>query len=162
MSANPPALIESLPLAIEPAWIDYNGHLNMAYYPVLFDRGSDVAFDAMGIGADYATSRRLTIYTAEVHICYLRELHLTDRVRSTFQLIDHDDKRIHAYQELRHVDGWLAASAEVLSLHIDMTGPKVAPFPSDILDGIGALAAAHAALPRPERVGRSIGIRRKA
>ena len=47
----------------------------------------------------------------------------------TFQLIDHDAKRLRAYQEIRHVDGWLAATSETLSLHIDMSGPKVAPFP---------------------------------
>jgi acyl-CoA thioester hydrolase len=157
-----PAPIVSPPIEIEKAWIDYNGHLNMAYYNVVFDRGSDVAFDVMGIGIDYVKSRRLTVYTAEIHVCYVRELHLGDRVLVSFQLLDHDDKRLHAYQEIRHVDGWLAATSETLSLHIDMTGPKVAPFPDDILAGIQNLRAAHAALPRPERAGRSIGIRRKA
>ena len=157
-----PAPIVSRPLDIEKAWIDYNGHLNMAYYNVVFDRGSDVAYDLMGIGADYVRTRGLTVYTAEVHICYVRELHLGDRVVVSFQMMDHDDKRFHAYQEIRHVDGWLAATSETLSLHIDMSGPKVAPFPPDVLASIQALRASHAALPQPERVGRSIGIRRKA
>lgn len=157
-----PSPIVSPPIEIERAWIDYNGHLNMAYYNVVFDRGSDVAFDQMGIGIDYVRQRGLTIYTAEVHICYVRELHLGDSVRVSFQLLDHDDKRLHAYQEIRHVDGWLAATSEVLSLHIDMAGPKVAPFPADILEAVGRLRREHGMLPRPERAGRSIGIRRKA
>ena len=76
--------------------------------------------------------RKLTIYTAEVHVCYVRELHLGDKVTVTFQLLDHDEKRLRAYQEIRHADGWLAATSETLSLHVDMTGPKVAPFPADI------------------------------
>jgi acyl-CoA thioester hydrolase len=146
---------------IERDWIDYNGHLNMAYYNVLFDRGSDVALNAMGIGADYAKERQLTIYTAEIHVCYVQELHLEHQVRVSFQLLDHDEKRLRAYQEIRHVDGWLAATSETLLLHIDMTGPKVAPFPADVYSKIEAISAAHASLAVPERAGRSIGIRRK-
>lgn len=149
------------PLDIEKDWIDYNGHLNMAYYNVLFDRGADRALDLIGIGAAYVRERRLTTYTAEAHICYVRELHLGDRVRVSYQLLDLDDKRLRAYQEARHVDGWLAATSETLSLHIDMSGPKVAPFPADIAAKLEVMRAAHAALPMPERAGRAIAIRRK-
>jgi acyl-CoA thioester hydrolase len=149
-------------MEIEKDWIDYNGHLNMAYYNVLFDRASDDAFEVMGLGPAYARDRKLTIYTAEVHVCYVQELHLGHRVTVTFHLIDHDDKRLRAYQEIRHVDGWLAATSESLSLHIDMSGPRVAPFPPDVMAKVEAMRAAHAGLPMPERAGRSIGIRRKA
>jgi acyl-CoA thioester hydrolase len=149
-------------MAIEQAWIDYNGHLNMAYYNVLFDRCSDDAFEAMGLGPDYAKQRRLTIYTAEVHVCYLRELRLGDQVTVSFQLLDHDDKRLRAYQEIRHTEGWLSATSESLSLHVDMSGPKVAPFPADVAGKVEAMRAAHAAMPMPERAGRSIGIKRKS
>ncbi|MEO9338099.1 thioesterase family protein [Mesorhizobium sp. SB112] len=148
-------------MAVEKDWIDYNGHLNMAYYNVIFDRGSDEAFALMGMGPDYASSRKHTIYTAELHVCYVRELHLDDKVTVTLQLIDNDEKRIRAYQEIRHADGWLAATAETLSLHIDMAGPKVAPFPQDIMESVNEMRAAHADLPFPERAGRAIGIKRK-
>jgi acyl-CoA thioester hydrolase len=59
-----PAPFVSKHMDIEKDWIDYNGHLNMAYYNVLFDRCSDEAFEAMGMGLDYVKQRRLTIYTA--------------------------------------------------------------------------------------------------
>ncbi len=156
-----PAPFVSRLMEIEKDWIDYNGHLNMAYYNVLFDRCSDDAFEMMGLGPNYARDRRMTTYTAEVHVCYVRELHLDHRVTVTFQLLDHDDKRLRAYQEIRHADGWLAATSESLSLHIDMSGPRVAPFPADVLEKVAAMRAAHAALPMPERAGRSIGIKRK-
>lgn len=146
---------------IEKDWIDYNGHLNMAYYNVLFDRGSDEAFELLGMGPAYAKERRLTIYTAEIHVCYVQEIHLDHKVNVSFQLLDCDAKRLHAYQEIRHVDGWLAATCESMSLHVDMSGPKVATFPSDIMASIEAMSAAHASLPRPERAGRAVGIRRK-
>ncbi|WP_274628373.1 thioesterase family protein [Arvimicrobium flavum] len=149
-------------MEVEKDWIDYNGHLNMAYYNVLFDRASDEAFEVMGLGPDYAKERGLTIYSAEVHVCYVRELHLGDKVTVTFHLLDHDEKRLRAYQEIRHVDGWLAATSESLSLHIDMSGPKVAPFPADIMPKVEAMRGAHAHLAMPARAGRSIGIARKS
>jgi acyl-CoA thioester hydrolase len=157
-----PAPFVSRVMAIEKDWIDYNGHLNMAYYNVLFDRCSDDALEAMGLGPDYARNRRLTIYTAEVHICYVQEIHLDHRVVVSLQLLDHDDKRLRFYQEIRHAEeGWLAATSEQLALHVDMAGPRVAPFPADIREKVEAMRAAHAGLPVPERAGRSIGIRRK-
>jgi acyl-CoA thioester hydrolase len=148
-------------MEIEPAWIDYNGHLNMAYYNVLFDRCVDEAFLLLGMGPDYAKSRKLTTYTAEVHVCYVRELHLGSRIRCTLQLIEHDAKRFRFYQELHHEEGWLAATAESLGLHIDMTGPRVTPFPEDIAGRFASMREAHAGLGMPERAGRSIGLGRR-
>jgi acyl-CoA thioester hydrolase len=149
------------PQTVEQAWIDYNGHLNMAYYNVLFDRSVDVAFLALGMGPDYAASRRLTTYAAEAHVCYVREVHAGDIVTCTFRLMDHDEKRLHTYGEMFHSDGWLAATCETMTLHVDMTGPRVTPFPEDIAANVAEMARAHAALPRPERVGKGIAIRRK-
>jgi acyl-CoA thioesterase FadM len=97
-----PAPFISRVMNIEKDWIDYNGHLNMAYYNVLFDRCSDEAFEAMGLGPAYARDRRLTIYTAEVHVCYVQEIHLDHQVVVSFQLLDHDEKRLRFYQEIRH------------------------------------------------------------
>lgn len=148
--------------SIQKDWIDYNGHLNMAYYNVLFDRASDEVSALLGMGPDYARTRRLTTYTAEIHVSYIRELHLTDRVKASCQLLDYDKKRLHTFQELRHVDGWLAATCECMTLHIDLAGPRVATFPPDIMARVEALGAAHASLPRPARAGRAIAIRRRA
>lgn len=148
-------------LAIEKDWIDYNGHLNMAYYNVLFDRGCDAFFEQLGLGPHYMKERNFSFYTAEAHVRYVRELHLGDKVRVAMQLVDFDEKRVHAYAELHHEDGWLSATCETMSLHIDMSGPKVAPFPDDILASIRSVDAVHRNLPRSENIGRTIEIRRK-
>jgi acyl-CoA thioester hydrolase len=154
-------LYRSVPIAMEKEWIDYNGHLNMAYYNVVFDRGGDEFLAELGFGPKYAAERKLTIYTAEVHICYVQEIHLDHIVTVTSQLIDFDAKRLHTYNEIVHKDGWVAATAEVMSLHVDMNGPKVVPFPDDILPTLEFYKKAHSKLPLPARVGRSIGIKRK-
>jgi acyl-CoA thioester hydrolase len=152
----------STPMAVEEQWLDFNGHLNMAYYNVLFDRGVDQIFDQLGLNAGYRSATGNTTFSAEYHLCYIRELHLGDKVTASFQLLDHDEKSFHFYQELQHEDGWLSATGEGLGLHIDQSGPRVAAMPTEISARFDALAQAHSALPRPERVGRQMGIRRKS
>ena len=147
-------------MKVLPEWIDFNGHLNMAFYNVLFDQGVDQAYGEIGLGPEYQRTG-CTTYVAEFHVCYLRELHEGDRVYTTFQLLDHDEKRFHSFQELWHVDGWLAATAEGLTLHVDQSGPRVAPMPQHILTRLEEMRRIHAQLPKPAQAGRSIGIRRK-
>lgn len=146
---------------VQKDWIDYNGHLNMAYYNVLFDRGVDALWDQIGFGLDYRSTRGGTTFAAEFHVCYLREIGLGDKVRASWHLLEHDDKSWHFYQELIHQDGWVSATAEGLGLHINTSGPRVAAMPEDIQTTFRNFHAEHSQLPRPERVGRTIGIRRK-
>jgi acyl-CoA thioester hydrolase len=149
------------PLVVLPEWIDYNGHLNMAYYSVLMDQCADQAYPNLGFGTDYRDKTGCTTYVAEHHVCYVRELHVGDKVIGTFRLLDHDEKRFHCYQELWHEDGWLAATGEALTLHVDQSGPKVVPMGKEILGNVAKMYEAHKNLPWPERAGRSIGIKRK-
>jgi len=153
-------IFRSAPMPVLPEWIDYNGHLNMAYYSVLMDQCADQAYPRLGFGPDYRDRTGCTTYIAEFHICYVRELHEGDLVTSTFQLIDFDAKRFHIFQELWHADGWLAATGEALTLHVDQSGekPKVAAMPEVILSNLAQMKAAQAHLPLPERAGRRIGI----
>ncbi len=146
-------------MQIEPQWIDYNGHLNMAYYNVMFDRAIDQLWAALGIGPAYMNDRQGSTFTAECHVRYLREIHLGDPVQIAVWLIAADEKRLHTFEELRHAgEGWLSATSENMSVHIDMSKRKVAPFPDDIQARIQEVARQHAALPRPDGLGRAIGM----
>ncbi len=150
-------------MRVEPAWIDYNGHLNMAYHNVLFDRCVDEAYELIGIGAEYVETRRQSAYTAEVHVRYLRELHAGDPVRVTLQLIDYDEKRLHYFEQLFHAEhGWIAATSENMALHVDMDANKTAPFPDAALARLDLMQTAHGQLPRPEAAGRSVGMKAPA
>ena len=146
-------------MAIEPQWIDYNGHLNMAYYNVLFDRAIDELWLKLGIGPRYMKARNNSTFTAECHVRYIREIHLGDPAQVSVLVVAADDKRIHTFEELRHAtEGWLSATSENMSLHMDMSARKVAPFPPDILARVQVLAEAHRGAVRPEGLGRSIGM----
>jgi acyl-CoA thioester hydrolase len=144
-------------MRIEPAWIDYNGHLNVAYYNVLFDRAVDEVYELVGLGPTYLDRHNHSTMVAEAHVRYLRELRESDPVRVTVQLIDYDTKRIHLFEQLLHADeGWLSATSETMTLHVDMTAKKVAPFPDSVLNLLAGMKAAHAHLPMPEGAGRSV------
>jgi acyl-CoA thioester hydrolase len=154
-----PAPFLSSVMQIEPQWIDYNGHLNMAYYNVMFDRAIDELWLALGIGPSYMQTRHGSTFTAECHVRYLREIQLGDPVQISILLVGGDEKRLHTFEELRHAgEGWLSATSENMSMHIDMTARKTAPFPPDIRARIETLANAHAALPRPEGIGRKVAM----
>jgi acyl-CoA thioester hydrolase len=153
----------STAMRIEPQWIDYNGHLNVAYYMVLFDRAVDECFALLGIGENYVKARNASMFVAEAHIGFRREIEVSDAVRVTVQLIDFDDKRLHFCLEMRHAhEGWLAATCENMSLHVDMGSRRVAVFPNDVLANLGLMKAAHSLLGTPDYAGRRIAMRRAA
>jgi acyl-CoA thioester hydrolase len=146
-------------MQIEPQWIDYNGHLNMAYYNVMFDRAIDELWLELGIGPTYMRERHGSTFTAECHVRYLREIHLGDPVRISVFLLGADAKRLHTFEELRHAsEDWLSATSENMTVHVDMAARRTAPFPSDIQGRIQEVVQAHAVLPRPDGVGRSVGM----
>ena len=150
-------------MRVEPHWIDYNGHLNVAYYTLLFDRAVDECFGLLGIGEDYVRTRNASLFAAEAHVGYRRELTVGEAVRTTLQLLDIDEKRLHFFMEMRHAhDGWLAATSENLSLHVDMASRRVSPFPDDVLGSLALMKAAHSRLTTPEFAGRRIAMRNEA
>jgi acyl-CoA thioester hydrolase len=150
-------------MQVAPEWIDYNGHLNMAYYNVLLDRTVDEVFELLGCGLDYVRTQRHSCYTAEAHVRYLRELHAGTPVRVTFQLLDYDHKRMHFFEQLVHAtEGWVSATSENMSLHVDMDARRTAPFPQAIAQALARMKAAHDRLPRPQEAGRRIAMPQKS
>ncbi|MBX6426986.1 MAG: thioesterase family protein [Variibacter sp.] len=146
-------------MQVEPGWIDYNGHLNMAYYNVLFDRAVDEVYELLGVGAAYVEREKRSLFTAEVHVRYLRELHAGDSVRVTFQLLGFDHKRVHYFEQLFHAtEGWVSATSENMALHVDMEARRTVPFTEAVARRLARMQAAHAMLPRPEAAGRRIAM----
>lgn len=143
---------------IRPEWIDYNGHMNLAYYIVIFDQGLDAAFDAIDIGIAYRRRTGTSTFAAETHTRYLREVTEGDAVRVTTRLLAVDAKRLHWFQEMHHVEsGQIVATLEQLNLHIDMGTRRVAPWPAAKLAGLQAIAHADTRA-MPADVGRRIAM----
>jgi acyl-CoA thioester hydrolase len=146
-------------LFVRPDWIDYNGHMNVAYYIKAFDEAFDELYVVMGI--DGAAIRRtgISTFTAEMHITYQREVKEGDRLRITTQLIDFDAKRMHFIQCMYHAaDGYLAATDEWLIMCVDLKQRKTMAFPEPLRGFLAATKHAHAAVALPPEAGRRISL----
>jgi acyl-CoA thioester hydrolase len=144
---------------VEPQWIDYNGHMNMAWYHHLMDLAFDEVLSALDLGPETIETRGTTIFLAETHMTYRQELFADMPTRATVQLINYDGKRIHFWSELYHAaEGWLAARSENMALHVSLETRKVTPFPPEIITNLQIMMAAHSALPRPDGLGRIMTI----
>lgn len=158
----PSAPLELLRTSVKSDWIDYNGHMNVAYYVLVFDLGTDGLFNMIDIGADYVKRTNMSAFVLETHVQYIREVAEGAPLKVMGQMLDADDKRIHLYSELFHAEeGFLSATSELMLLHVDLGKRGAAPFPPAVQDRVDAIRAAHASLPRPEATGRVIGIRRR-
>jgi acyl-CoA thioester hydrolase len=83
-----------------------------------------------------------------------------DELRVTTQFLGHDDKRIHFFHRMYHArEGYLAATSELLGLHVDLSRRRASVFPPDVRNRLASLASAHAVLPRPPELGRVIALK---
>lgn len=147
--------------SVDPAWIDYNGHMNLAYYMLAFDHATDAFFDYIGLGVSYLEGNNCSTFALEAHMTYERELVAGDPMRFETQLLDHDAKRLHYMHAMYHAeDGYLASTNELISLHVDMTQRRSSPMPRSVIERLDQVAAAHRALPRPPQAGRVISLGR--
>jgi acyl-CoA thioester hydrolase len=144
---------------IRPEWIDANGHMNLAYYIVVFDHALDTAFHALGIGWDYRGRTEFSTFAAETHTLYEREVKVGERVRVLTRTLAVDAKRLHLFQEMHHArEGHRLAAHEQMCLHVDLRMRRVAPWPEDRRALLEAAVRAEAQRPPPEGTGRRIAM----
>ncbi len=148
---------------IEPAWIDYNGHLRDAYYCVVMSYAVDEVMEHLGLDAAYRERTHCTLYTVELHMHYLHEIIETDRLTVSTSVLDSDRKRIHAACDFLcpRIDG-PAATAEIMLLHVQQGDqPRVVSFPPQIEQRLESLRLAPEAAARRGVGSRKIELRRR-
>ncbi len=145
-------------------WIDYNGHMNVAYYTMAFDKALDEVYDRLGIGPGLVESHRMGPMALQTQIHYLAELLEGARFACAVRVVDADAKRVHVFAEMLALDRGeaVAATYESLTVNVDLAARRSAPFPPEAAARIEAALAAHAGLPRPAQLGAPLGIRRKS
>ena len=147
---------------VRPEWVDYNGHMHEAYYVLVFGNATDAFYDHIGMDQAYRERSRTSLYTLEAHVNFLDEVGEATPLAIATQLLGVDDKRLHLFHTMRRGDdGRLIATYELMALHVDMAGPRAAPFAAAIMARLRDIEAQHAGLPAPEQAGRSIGLRAK-
>ncbi len=163
---------------MRPDWVDFNGHMNVAYYVMAFDNAVDPFLDHIGIGKDYREDTGHSVFVVEAHITYEQEVHAGDGLRITTRVLDHDDKRLQVFQHMYRLEepgggngggngdnkeepGVLAATNELMFLHVNLESRRAAAFPGEAKERIARLNQAQSALPRPAQAGRAIGLKPK-
>jgi len=145
---------------VRPEWIDYNGHMNVGYFSVVFDIAADAFLEFLGFTQPFRKQQGSTTFALEQHLNFLREINEGDTLRFEARLLDFDAKRFHFYQEMFRVgDDRPAASCEGLSAHVSTATRRTAPMPQPLLERLAAIRQAHAALERPWQIGHVLSVR---
>jgi acyl-CoA thioester hydrolase len=147
--------------SVDPAWIDYNGHMNDAYYALVFSRTGDKLLEAIGLETQGRDRLSRTIYTTALTIHYHHEVRAGEELAADARVLEHDAKRLRIWFEMRNAEGTVVATSEQVYLCVDQSGEK--PCAAAFLPGqqaaIAALAAATADLPWPKAAGRGISLK---
>jgi len=137
-----------------PEWIDYNGHLNVAYYHLIFDLAAMPFFNWLGFTPENRKHHNISTFALETHMNYLSEVSVDKEVRVESRLLDFNDKRLHFYQEMYKTESnTLAASHESLGIVVNMKERKSAVIPENIRQRFAEVKVAHNKLQRTWQIG---------
>jgi acyl-CoA thioester hydrolase len=143
-----------------PEWIDINRHMNVAYYVLALDRGVDDLWSELGITNEYIESGQGSTFAVECHVTWQRELKVGEAYRVRSQILAFDEKRIHQFQWLYAEEGFLAATAEWMNLHVDLGTRRVSPWTAHILENIRRYTERQAGLSMPAEAGQKMQVPR--
>jgi len=114
---------------IKKEWTDYNNHMNMAYYVLIFDQVWEIMLQKFKMGEDSAKTDKMSTMVVETHTTYNNEVKEGEEVEINLTFFDHDKKRLHFKMEMLEKNTKkLSATLEMLSLYIDLNKRKVAEF----------------------------------
>ena len=120
---------------IKKEWIDYNNHMNMAYYVLVFDEVWEIILQKFKMGENSAKTSNMSTMVVETHTTYNNEVKLGDEVEINLTFFDHDKKRLHFKMEMIEKSSKkLSATIEMLSLYIDLKQRKVAEFEQEKIE----------------------------
>ena len=149
--------------AVDPAWIDYNGHLRDGYYGVIMSLACDALMDRLGLDERYRRDTGCTLFTLEQHQHFLHEVMKSDHLEVRVRLLAADAKRMHVafdFYTARYPDP--VSMGEVMLLHVKQGAtPGAVPFPEKIARAIAALLRASAPLSAPGPPSRPLELRKR-
>ncbi|MFJ4113227.1 thioesterase family protein [Pseudomonas sp. NPDC089758] len=155
-----PALI-TYRTPVQEDWVDYNGHLRDAFYMLIFSYATDALMERIGLDTDSRGHSGNSLFTLEAHINYLHEVKLGTEVWVQTHILGFDRKRLHVYHSLHRAgfEDVLAASEQML-LHVDLAGPKSAPFTQKTEAALQSILDSQKDLASPEHVARVMRLAR--
>jgi acyl-CoA thioester hydrolase len=145
--------------SVLPAWIDHNGHMNLAYYVLVFDHATHAFLRSLSLDASYRRRTGCGIRVAETHTLYQRELLVGAPVSARTHLIAADPTELHIVQEMFHArDEFCAALQERILRHVRLSDGSPTDLNPETRSAIETILAARVDDPLPEGTGRRIAM----
>ncbi len=143
-------------------WLDYNGHMNDAAYAIVFSRACDALMDSIALDAATRAATGQTLYTLQMMLHYFREVLEGAELEVTCQALEHDEKRLRVWFEMRERGAAQpsAASEQLLLSVSQVDGPKAAPWSPRAKAALDALASRHASIAWPQQAGQGIRLKK--
>lgn len=156
-----PAPLQLYTTSVLGEWVDYNDHMSESSFLLAFGNNSDAFFRYIGIDESYRAAGH-SLFTVETHIHNIAQAKQGDRLELSLSVLDLDAKRVHILHTMTHADtGESVAVGEQLLVHVDTDIGRSSELPANLHDRLSQIRQAHAALPRPDFIGRPVGIRRR-
>jgi acyl-CoA thioester hydrolase len=147
---------------VRPEWLDYNGHMNLAFYVLVFDHATDRFLEFIGMSEEFRDTQQASTFAAEIHVCYEQEVGADDEIYVTTQLLGFDEKRIHYFHYMYNKnEKLLVATNELMSLYMDMSNRRVGVMPDTLQQKLADIQSVHSKLPVPKQAGRVIGVKKR-
>ena len=149
---------------VKEKWIDYNGHMNVAYYTFAFDRAIDYFLEnILGIGPTYVKEKKQGPYSLQANYNYLQELRLRDIFHSKIFILDADKKRIHLVLEMVNASNNIkVAVCETILINVDLDLRRSTEYPDWVQRKIFEYKKACENFTKPQEVGKSITIKKSS
>lgn len=142
-------------------WIDYNGHMNDAYYVVAFSQAIDAFMLHIGLNESFRKEHHVSIYTLQSMVTYIKEVAEAEPILIQAQLLESDNKKLRLFMTMLHAETYdELANMETLLLHMDMKAHKAAPFLPQTQAQLDSLQASHNLLDAPQNAGKAIALKR--
>ena len=153
-------MIELSRQTVRDEWIDYNGHMNVAWYTQAFDHALDeMLAEHVGMDAQWIEQNHAGPFAVQAQFTYLSELRAGEEFFVRMRILDHAPRKLHLYAELvACADGRLCCAWESLDIHVDHETRRACPFPGDIYRRIQEVYEADRDAPWPELAGRPIAM----
>ena len=157
MSINTP--YNDFKTVVQSDWIDYNGHLNVAYYHVIFDMAAKPFFNWLGFTPEVRSKHNISTFALETHMSYLSEVKVDEAVRVEARVLNVHPKRFHFYQEMYKVDSnVLTSTHESLGTVVNMKERKSTAMPNALFEHLSKVKEAHSALPSAWQIGHVMSV----
>ena len=143
-----------------PEWIDYNGHMNVAYYTLAFDDALDDFLDKIGIGEDYVTEFQNGPYALQANYHYLDELLVDEEFRVRIYLVDTTEKCFHSAMEIFNENtGLVSAVCEQITMNVNLELRKSNKYPDWVREKFDLMIESQKDRQLPSQIGKPLGLK---